>query len=199
MEPKPVQESPAPRYPTRRDVLAGAAALALFNLLGCAHRTALGCVAVTPPVYLSEEEAMQVIREELAGYGVDLRSGTAINAIRIVEKFLEVQQSGAGNRQTAQLQSPRPSGVDPETKVVVEFVAYPYRRWPPNRPDFSKVMGHVAGRPNDEPVYLGLLDRPQEFIGHDENRERIKANLRQALSVRARDFAAWLKQQKVIQ
>lgn len=34
-------------------------------------RAVTGCIVISPPVFLSEEEAMQVIREELGKYGVD--------------------------------------------------------------------------------------------------------------------------------
>jgi hypothetical protein len=33
----------------------------------------VGCVVITPPVFLSEEEALKIIRESLAGYGLDIR------------------------------------------------------------------------------------------------------------------------------
>ena len=95
MEPKPVQHHEQPRYPTRREVLAGAATFALANLAGCgfvfaetdggkiivapifehgAGRGAEGCRAVAPPVFLSEEEGMQILREELAKHGVQLKA-----------------------------------------------------------------------------------------------------------------------------
>jgi hypothetical protein len=38
-------------------------------------RGATGCIVVAPPVFLSEEEALQVIREELATHGVMLGPG----------------------------------------------------------------------------------------------------------------------------
>ena len=83
MEPKPVKRGRPPAYPTRREVLAGAASLGLVNLTGLrlvlaesgeqrisvtpifehgTGRGATGCIVVSSPVFLSEEEAMQVIR-----------------------------------------------------------------------------------------------------------------------------------------
>ena len=35
-------------------------------------RGATGCIVMSPPVFLSEEEALQVIREEMAAKGVQL-------------------------------------------------------------------------------------------------------------------------------
>ena len=101
MEPRPVIESRNPNYPTRRDVLAGAAAFALAALGGQwrviaateegkivvapifehgTGRGADGCVVVSPPVFLSEEEAVQVIREELAKQGIKLKEGIRLKA-----------------------------------------------------------------------------------------------------------------------
>lgn len=43
-------------------------------------RGATGCVVVNPPVFLSEQDAMQVIREELPKSGVSLSEGSVLLA-----------------------------------------------------------------------------------------------------------------------
>ena len=104
MEAKPVQVFPRPGYPTRREVLAGAASFALLGLTGCSFafaeseegkitvapifkhgegRGATGCVVVSPPVFLSEEEGMQILREELAKHGIQLKAGGTLEGIRV--------------------------------------------------------------------------------------------------------------------
>jgi hypothetical protein len=91
MEAKPVEHHKPPAYPTRREVLAGAASFALASVANCTFvfakseegkitvapifkhgegRGATGCVVMTPPVFLSEEEGMQILREELAKHGI---------------------------------------------------------------------------------------------------------------------------------
>jgi hypothetical protein len=105
MDPKPVELDAAPKYPTRRQLLKGGAALVLFGpIFGCdkqpaevaydypdlsglqspgrtsvapifehgGGRGATGCVVISPPVFLSEEEALQIIKEELGEAGIDL-------------------------------------------------------------------------------------------------------------------------------
>jgi len=90
MEPRPLAEHVRPAYPTRREFLAaGAAVLAAAGIPGCRRdaevsalvapifehgdgRGAIGCIVVAPPVFLSEDEALQVVREALAEAGVTL-------------------------------------------------------------------------------------------------------------------------------
>ena len=102
MEAKPVQRCEQPAYPTRREVLAGAASFALFRLTGCSFvfaesdegkitvapifkhgegRGATGCIVVSPPVFLSEEEALQIVKEELAKHGVQLAAGPRLEGV----------------------------------------------------------------------------------------------------------------------
>jgi hypothetical protein len=49
-------------------------------------RGATGCVVVTFPVFLSEEEAMQVIREELAEHGIDLTRGPDLEGLTVMPR-----------------------------------------------------------------------------------------------------------------
>ncbi len=52
-------------------------------------RGAIGCVVVAPPVFLSEEEAWQVIEEELAKRGVTLpESRVQFQGVRIPQRTL---------------------------------------------------------------------------------------------------------------
>lgn len=99
MQPRPVQNYDEPAYPTRRDFLAaGTAALAAAGISGCnsrasaavapifAHgegRGATGCVVMSPPEFLSEEEALQVIREELAKAGIKLGEGMPLPDVTV--------------------------------------------------------------------------------------------------------------------
>ena len=161
MEAKPVQHSEQPGYPTRREVLAGAASFALFSLTGCDFisaeseegkitvapifkhgegRGATGCVVVSPPVFLSEEEGMQILREELAKHGIQLKAGGTLEAIRMPARTLsyEVVDKGDGQREVkrsplSKRQTKRKplklDGIDSEKKIAVEFVSErDYRR-----------------------------------------------------------------------
>jgi hypothetical protein len=101
MEPRAVWQHAAPAYPTRREFLAAAAAaLAAAGISGCGSessasaqvapifehgegRGAMGCVVLTPPEFLSEEEALQVVREELAKAGVTLGQGMPLPDVTV--------------------------------------------------------------------------------------------------------------------
>jgi hypothetical protein len=83
-------------------------------------RGSVGCVSVSPPVFLSEEEALQIITEELAKYGVQLTQNN-------------VTWSDAGIPQRQELDSgqytltgdTKPLVVDrldPNRHIAVEFV-----------------------------------------------------------------------------
>jgi hypothetical protein len=120
MEPKPVQHAQHPAYPTRREVLAGAASFVLFGLGGAQFvfaesedgqtkvapifkhgegRGATGCVVVSPPAFLSEEEALQVVKEELAKHGVQLASGPVLKDVKIASRRLQqVEEDEDGER-----------------------------------------------------------------------------------------------------
>jgi hypothetical protein len=154
LEPKPVQYHTPPAYPTRRDVLAGAASFALVGLTGGSlvfaaseggkitvapvfkhgeGRGAEGCIVMTPPVFLSEEEAMQILREELAKHGVYLKAGGTLEGLRI-PGWLEERKlldKGKGKKELEETVR-EPSGpakplkligMDAEKKIAVEFVS----------------------------------------------------------------------------
>jgi len=148
MEPKPVTEHPAPAYPTRREFLeTGAAAALLAAGGGCggaagSHplvapifehgegRGSMGCVVVSPPVFLSEEEALQVIKEELAKVGIQLGAGKELTEVTVqyVDPWF---RSNDGDRWFGETLVPDTgkaslAGVDAENQVGVEVVTAKY-------------------------------------------------------------------------
>jgi hypothetical protein len=108
-------------------------------------RGATGCVVMSPPVFLSEEEALQVIREEMATKGVQLRTNQTTLTGVTVERGVLV--SPAWWRRLGVwlgLLGPNPPGLafeikqerfktdaaDPKKKVFVEFLGErDARRW----------------------------------------------------------------------
>ena len=111
-------------------------------------RGSTGCVAVAPPVFLSEEEALQVIQEELARSGVKLAEKQ-----RVVQGMnapvAQMREDGKGSfaiqaRDTAKKRASFGLGanesdpfqvdaVDPKRHVAVEFVS---------TADFTRLCGH---------------------------------------------------------
>jgi hypothetical protein len=150
MEPKPVQNDRKPFYPTRREMLAGAASFALLNLTGLGFVFAeseegkvtvapvfkhgdgcgaTGCVVVSPPVFLSEEEAMQIIREELAKHGIQLKGGSVLDGVRIPHRLVPFKFIGKEDAEKAAVEckkhanSLKLDGLDSEKHIAVEFVS----------------------------------------------------------------------------
>jgi hypothetical protein len=268
MEPQAVRESKTPAYPTRREVLAGAAGFALAGLCGrmCVFaateegktivapifehgegRGATGCVVLSPPVFLSEEEAMQIIREELAKHGVQLKDGIILKGVRIPERMARTKENGKTRleeidpendpefrtlpkeaREEARKHAPRLlglSGIDASKKVATKFVsearytvlggALDGMSW---EYDFKEVARYVAGKAKEQgkdAIYLGVFYDPmvamdmeamhkrREKIGfgaawEEANKER-RDKARKLLRQQVRDFAAWLKEKKVVQ
>ncbi|MGD8452545.1 MAG: hypothetical protein PVJ57_12060 [Phycisphaerae bacterium] len=142
-------------------------------------RGSAGCVAVSPPVFLSEEEALQIIVEELQPHGIEL-SGHDVELPSVIVKHKEFRQEQDGRRQGGrwvQFEAPlHADGVDSEHHIAVEFAS---------RDDFDdlagpwyaegvyctatffdmrEVAGYVAdqarGRP--EGVYFGVFYDPLE-------------------------------------
>lgn len=158
MQIEPVLDHARPAYPTRRDFLAaGAAALASLGIPGCGGdadaaiqvapifphgdgRGAMGCIVVSPPVFMSEEEAMQVIREELAKAGVKLGDELPLKEVTVEyedpdAKWLQsVSDNWLGEPPTKVSQPAALAAVDPERKVGVEIIT---------REDCSRFRGAV--------------------------------------------------------
>ncbi len=154
MEAIPVKNSREPMYPTRREVLAGGVAYVLFSLIGgkiasadvkkdgmsvapiFQHgegRGATGCVVLSPPVFLSEEEGMQILREELAKYQIHLKEGGILEGVRIPARMEDFRwvTSEDGRREfkegpveiPGQAKPLKLDGIDSDKKIAVEFVS----------------------------------------------------------------------------
>jgi len=145
MEPEPVSSYPRPQYPTRREFLAAsAAALAAAGISGCgkaqgasalvapifAHgegQGATGCVVMSPPVFLSEEEALEVVKEELAKVGITLGEGMPLDEVTIEYEDPESRRMRSGDNwlgePSAKVARPADlAAVDRQQRVGVEIV-----------------------------------------------------------------------------
>jgi hypothetical protein len=89
-------------------------------------RGAVGCVVVNPPVFLSEQDAMQVIREQLAKAGVTLSaSHVALQDVVIPQYRQQWSQADRGPKvvPTGDAKVFFLGGLDPKKRVGVEFVS----------------------------------------------------------------------------
>ena len=207
MEPNPVQHHEQPGYPTRREVLAGAATFALVNLAGGCFvfarlaeeggdsgkivvapifehgegRGVTGCVVVVAPVFLSEEEGMQIVREELARHGIQLKAGSTLEGVLVPARIEKDESVGKGGGKlefkTTVVEDPdhakplKPSGIDSEKRIAVEFVSTEdYRelgglgaRGSVEVYDFKEAAQYVAAQVKKQgkaPVFFGVFYDP---------------------------------------
>ena len=136
----------------RQDGKPGAAAIVAPVFEHGEGRGSTGCIAISPPVFLSEEEAMQVIREELAQRGVRLtETNRPVAGVKLpkqewkwhctlwkipVPEFLPrlVQKAGVSPWSVFDAQGRyhedrehgvplKADGVDPRKRIAVEFVS----------------------------------------------------------------------------
>ena len=92
-------------------------------------RPAFACVAVSPPAYLSEEDALSVIREELMTVDVELSEGPAcIEGLEMpvyhCKKKRDTEIGGGDSLETEQI-GVRPlevDALDPVRRIAVEFI-----------------------------------------------------------------------------
>lgn len=250
MKPSPVPQPRIPSYPTRREILAGAAGLALAGLCGrwqalpaseeegapiaapiFEHgdgRGTIGPAAVSPPLFLSEEEAMQVIREELGKHGIQLKEASPLKEVSIPPRTRKettvvteddlVKTTEYSTEDHANLKPLRPSGIDPDRKIAVVYVTKmdgdPFGATnlaAPGEYDFKNAAAFVANRVEvfgKTVMYFGVFYDPlvptksPSKTGGDANRSNppktTNTESQKLVRQQARDFAAWLKRKEVI-
>jgi hypothetical protein len=135
-------------------------------------RGATGCVVMAPPVFLSEEEALQIIREETASRGVTLgTNGLAVAGVTLSNWPLRSSFPTPQDAYTA-------SRADPTKKVLIEYVSeWKARHWDYDRGkeegnlqistvhdyDMPKTAAYVANRVKQqatEKIYFGTFYDP---------------------------------------
>ena len=187
-------------------------------------RGSTGCIVMSPPIFLSEEEALQVIRQEMASKGVKLGTNETMVAGVHYEGWKEV------NPGVPKTQYPfKASSADPGRKVVVDFVSEgKARNWDfelqietgkmtlstAQSYDLPKTAADIANRVKrqaTEKVYFGTFydpiagtlsfaeEIPQE--GPKSLPELIKTSKAESLRLlrlQVQDFLKWLQAQGAI-
>jgi hypothetical protein len=146
-------------------------------------RGATGCIVMSPPVFLSEEDALQIIREEMGFRGVKLgTNGLAVAGVTLSNWPL---RSSVPKPQDTY----RASAADPAKKVLIEFVSeWKARHWDFERGkeegrfeissvrdyDMPKTAAYVAKRVKQQAtdkIYFGTFYDP---IGGSMNLEEVR-------------------------
>jgi hypothetical protein len=142
-------------------------------------RGAFGCVAVNPPTFLSEEEALQVIREELGQAGIELsQSNAMVPGVAVPPRTEVYGQDWVTGKTSARTiedtsRAPNPLVVDlkdPQRNIAIEFISQnDYFQmggvnWQSTVQgyDFKDVAGYVTGhaRKASQGGYLGFFYEP---------------------------------------
>lgn len=147
-------------------------------------RGATGCVVVSPPVFLSEEDAMRVIAEELSKEGVSLSDRNVEWGEVVIPGRYEDWSNGAFGGVMPPIVDKgvgtplRVDGYDPQRRVGVEFVSDEEFSdlggpgFPPNCQssaksyDFQETAGWVAKQVKEKGrngIYFGTLYDPMSY------------------------------------
>ncbi len=179
-------------------------------------RGATGCVVVTPPVFLSEEEALQIIREELRLAGLELESrDVVLDGVTLPPKPASSWDAGVPGGK-----APPVDAGDARGRVAIEFVSdADYFAWggvpsgvSAQSWDFKSVAKDVAAAvgAKGRGVYFGVFydpgDARDDAIYGDarggreyrDSRTSRELQSRRMLRLQVKDFADWLKGQGVL-
>ena len=190
-------------------------------------RGATGCVVVAPPVFLSEEEALQVITEELANSGIHVTgTNVVLKGVRIPQSEEHYGQVGEEwkeeVREVPGKGEPLAADItDDNHRVAVEYVSNAdyfrlgglMSRSTAQSYDFRDVAAGVAKAVEKEGpgVYFGTFYDPMSKIERsqfkdekdwrkiwDEAQKQGGIESKRLLRLQVKDFIDWLKGQGVI-
>lgn len=102
-------------------------------------RGATGCLVVSPPAFLSEDEALVIIREELAVHGVELGPRRTLGEISTAPRYHQLVGDMARGPVVEDQRSSLPfevDAVDPNHNVAVEYIS---------RQDYHQLGGIGSG------------------------------------------------------
>ncbi|HOB21158.1 MAG TPA: hypothetical protein PKO35_10710 [Candidatus Atribacteria bacterium] len=175
-------------------------------------RGGFGCVSISPPVFLSEEEAMDVIRAEAEEAGISLdRGGLTLKGVRI-PKTRYYRSTSSTKKGELEL-----DGYDADKEIAVEFVSLKdYNDWwtKENEMATAGTYGFIdaarllrdglEGRTKDTAV--GVFYDPAPFdtnlweqgLSFEEIQAELKKQSIESLRQQVRDFIEWLKGEGII-
>ena len=172
-------------------------------------RGSYGCESVAPPVFLSEEEAMQVIEEECAAQGIDLSGKKTISGTFPATSTLPETISGGASDQTY-TGDLRLDGYSEDLGIGVEFVSTDdIIDWQADTEmhatveefDLKGTAQRLADCTDNVAVFYDpTADNYLDFTGSNEESyvESSKEQSLEELREQVRDFLQWLKAQGVI-
>ncbi len=177
----PAANNAAAQPATRPAQLAAGAAIVAPVFEHGKGRASTGCVVIAPPVFLTEEEARQIITEELAKAGLKMSAkDVELKDVRIKPKSPFNIVIRDGNREIVKYDGEtRPLVVDlmdPDKHIAVEFVSESdYLELGGEMPmstvhdyDFKRVSEAVAGeiKTSGKGNFFGVFYEPTSLVEH---------------------------------
>ncbi len=172
-------------------------------------RGSYGCESVAPPVFLSEEEAMQVIEEECAAQGIDISGQKTISGTFPATSTLPEAVSGGASDQTYTGDLSL-DGYSDDLGIGVEFVSTDdILDWKADTGmaatveefDLKGTAQRLADCTDNVAVFYDpTADDDLDFTGSNEESyvESSREQSLEELRAQVRDFLQWLKAQGVI-
>jgi hypothetical protein len=184
-------------------------------------RGAVGCVVVSPPVFLAEDEAFAVLREELAKHGINLaRGGPELGEVVISKRQEHYERTLSGQFEETVVDVPgtgKPLALDgaaDKNKVAVKLVTQEEYFELGGAESSSSVQGydlkgiaaalserlHKQGR---EQLYVGVFYDPVGHVQFDRSsgpmpdwqvaQALMKDKSKDMLRQQVQDFVGWLR------
>lgn len=182
-------------------------------------RGSFGCVSVAPPSFLSEEEAFEVIQEEMKSYNIKLeKNGLTLKGVKVPETKYYLYDSTINSTKKRDIEL---DGYDKEKKIAFEFVSREdYSDWQVDQGirssvddyDFlstAKLLQKGLEKENTE-TKIGVFYDPMSRLSEEDRKEivgsedwsalekRAKDVAREDLKKQVKDFIEWLKAQGII-
>ena len=172
-------------------------------------RGSYGCESVAPPVFLSEEEAMQVIAEECAAQGIDISGSKTISGTFPATSTLPEAISGSASDETYTGELTL-DGYSETLGIGIEFVSTEdILDWQAptdvgsstEQYDLKGTAQRLAEATDNVAVFYDpAAGNYEDFTGSNEESymENSKEQSMDELREQVRDFLQWLKAQGVI-
>jgi hypothetical protein len=179
---------------------------------------ASGCVMISPPVYLSEEEAMEIIIHELKKEGIkfdDTYQGDSISIKRkkIIYNWDATNKDGR-TKEVIEKNKLFPDAYNKDMNMILEYVSYvDYDKFCDQEPEISSVSSydikgaaekirevlHKKGQLNAVVFYdpVGWADKDDRNSGWDQMEKSGKKNATELLKQQVADFVDWLKKEEL--
>ena len=213
----PGREKDAPQNAVRA-IPATRVAPILDEALANDGRGAFGCVAISSPVFLSENEAVELILAELEKAGLKMRDMVAVDGLQTPDLKSEMERrkkEGGAGRQRVNVLKEGAHVFDFGTEdksVAVKFLCHrDYKKWT-NGPffglggfyDFSWLATEMGNafrqRAEGDPVIIGLFFDPLVDSKNDSEQENGAVALgKEKLRAQVSHFVEYLKQEGVVE